>query len=86
MKKCFALGLACAWILTPMAARAEDIYVSPYDANSSSDESSWEQAGSGFDTAGPFAIPADDYNQGVSRDGSTYTPQVPNASPLALAD
>jgi hypothetical protein len=52
-----------------------DIYVAPLDENAS-DEALREEAGSGFDTPGPFYIPEDAYDAGVQPDG-TWSPDVP---------
>jgi len=56
----------------------EDVYVAPLD-ESGSDEAVREEAGSGFDTAGPVTIGEDDYDQGDQGDG-TWEADVPEAS------
>ena len=63
---------------TPAAAdEEEDIYVAPLDEEGS-DEALREEAGSGFDTSGPFYIDEEDYDAGSSEDG-TWDPDVPEA-------
>ena len=74
-----AVTIAVASVLGMSAAKAQDdIYVAPYDESTTSDEDAKAQSNSGFDTSGPLAIPQSDYDSGVSSDGSTYTPSVPD--------
>lgn len=64
-------------------AMAEEVM--PLDLDGS-DEYIHEQASSGFDTGGPFAIPADDYDAGDNGDG-TWTPDVPDVpDPVPVDD
>jgi len=67
------------WSAPPAVADDDDdIYVAPLDEEGS-DESLREEAGSGFDTPGPFYIDEEDYNAGSSEDG-TWDPDVPDAT------
>jgi hypothetical protein len=67
------------WSAPPAVADDDDdIYVAPLDEEGS-DEALREEAGSGFDTAGPYYIDEEDYYAGSSEDG-TWDPDVPDAS------
>jgi hypothetical protein len=66
----FALGAA------PAAAEDDDINVAPLDEYGS-DETSSEEASSGFDSAGSFYIDEEDYEAGTPGDG-TWDPDVPD--------
>lgn len=61
-----------------------DIYVAPLDENAS-DETLREEAGSGFDTPGPFYISEGAYDAGAQADG-TWSPDVPDVPEPEVAD
>lgn len=71
------LAMLMAAFLVGMPASAQTVF--PSGDDSSSDEQDRDDAGSGFDTDGGFAIPQDDYDDGDNGDG-TWTPEVPDAS------
>jgi hypothetical protein len=83
---CVALAAAAVvFVFKAAPARADeesddtgtgDIYVAPLDEDGS-DETLRDEAGSGFDNAGPFYIPEDAYNEGDQGDG-TWSPDVPD--------
>jgi hypothetical protein len=73
------VGLYAVYVGDAVADEEDtDIYVAPLDENAS-DEALREEAGSGFDTAGPFYIPEDDYDAGAQADG-TWSPDVPEVT------
>ncbi len=65
---------AAAVFALHLPAFAEEVF--PLGDETVSDEQDRDDAGSGFDTDGGFAIPQDDYDDGDNGDG-TWTPDVP---------